>query len=126
MNAKTEGSFGPYTPVMQAGNHYYISGQVGVGPDKQAAADIEGQTHQALQNLKALLRGHSLEMDSVVKTTVYLTDMSDFEKVNKIYVSYFPEPRPARACVEVAGLPKIAANKLLIELEAVAYKGPDS
>lgn len=115
--------YGPYSPIKKADNFYFVSGQVGIDPiSKSATDDITGQTIQALDNLKAVLELNSLSMRKVVKTTIYLKNMSDFAKMNEVYVSYFNEPRPARACVEVAGLPNLAENELLIEIEAVAHK----
>ena len=118
-------TFGPYSPIYQAGNHFYVSGQVGIDPKtKSAPMDIESQTHQAMQNLKQILASKNLNFSNLVKTTIFLTDIQDFQTVNKIYESYFKgsEPKPARACVEVSSLPEIADEKLLVEIEAVAYK----
>ncbi len=118
-------TFGPYSPVYKAGNSYYISGQVGVDlKTKSARSDIESQTHQVMKNLAAILADQNLELSNLVKTTIYLTDIKDFGQVNEIYDSYFKKnlPKPARACVEVKSLPGVADEKLLIEIEAVAYK----
>ena len=114
--------YGPYTPVRSAGDFHFVSGQIGVDPaTKQAAADIAAQTRQALVNLGAVLREKGLTEADVVKTTVFLKDLGDFAAVNEVYQKFFPEPRPARSCVGVAGLPRIAATDLLVEIEAVAY-----
>lgn len=118
-------TFGPYSPIYRAGNNYYVSGQVGADPKtKTAAADIESQTHQVMKNLVSVLAGEGLELSDLVKTTIYLADIKDFARVNDIYDSYFKKnlPKPARACVEVSGLPEVADEKLLIEIEAIAYK----
>lgn len=113
-------TYGPYSPVRQAGDLYFVSGQVGIDPaTKQAAKDIEAQTRQTLDNLLRVLEEHSLTADNVVKTTIYLKHMNDFAAVNEIYMTYFNEPRPARATVEVAGLPQLAKHELLVEIEAV-------
>lgn len=114
-------TFGPYTPVRQAGNLYFVSGQVGVEPDsKTTPADIAGQTHQTLKNMAAALQAVGLHMDQVVKTTIYLTDMGDFPAVNDIYTGYFTEPRPARSTVAVVELPRVAGDvRLRIEMDAV-------
>ncbi|HUP26032.1 MAG TPA: RidA family protein [Candidatus Limnocylindrales bacterium] len=115
-------SYGPYSPHRQAGNIYFISGQVGINPDTKAAAkDIKRQTAQALENLNEVLVKNGLGMAQVVKTTIFLKDMADFDDMNSVYSTYFSDPRPARSCVEVAGLPQLADNELLIEIEATAY-----
>ena len=123
MNATTaQPQFGPYTPVRKAGDYYFVSGQVGVDSDKKAAPTVEAQCHQVLKNLGTVLKNAGLTMVDVVKTTIFLQDITDYAAVNDIYVTYFPEPRPARSCVAVAALPNVADNTLLIEIEAVAYK----
>lgn len=118
-------TLGPYSPVTQAGNHYYISGQVGVNPaTKNASSNIDGQTKQVMKNLEAVLETRNLAFTNLVKTTIYLKDITDFNIVNKIYESFFDQnsPRPSRACVEVSSLPNVADKELLIEIEAIAYK----
>ncbi len=120
-NASTM-SFGPYTPVRQAGDYYFVSGQVGVDPaTKTASEDIADQTRQALDNLKSMVEAAGLTIDHVVKTTIYVVDMADFATVNDVYVSYFNEPRPARSTVGVKELPRVAGDTpIKIEIEAVA------
>ncbi len=111
----------PYSTIRQAGDFYFASGQIGIDPDtKRALSDVSSQTHQVLKNLEAVLATVSLSLASVVKTTVYLKNIDDFVMVNEIYASYFKEPFPARACVEVSALPKVGSTELLIEIEAVA------
>jgi 2-iminobutanoate/2-iminopropanoate deaminase len=118
-------TFGPYSPVRQVGDFYYVSGQVGVNAATgEAGAGIAAQTRQVLDNMKAVLAAVGLGMDDVVKTTIFVTNIDDFAAVNEVYVSYFAEPRPARSTVQVAGLPKVAKNtSLLVEIEAVAHRG---
>jgi 2-iminobutanoate/2-iminopropanoate deaminase len=121
-------TYGPYSSIRQAGQCWYTSGQIGVAPgETAAAADITSQTQQAMNNLQAVLATANLRPDDVVKTTIYLKNMSDFETVNKIYGDYFPESaaKPARSCVAVAELPRIGDTELLIEIEAIASKGSD-
>jgi 2-iminobutanoate/2-iminopropanoate deaminase len=117
-------AFGPYSPVRQVGNTYYVSGQVGVDPKTRIASDdLETQVRQALKNLGTALSSVGLVHDNVVKTTLFVTDMSAFVTVNEIYVSYFNEPRPARSTVGVAELPRIGGDtKILFEIEAVAVR----
>ena len=116
-------AYGPYSPIRKSGNLYYLSGQVGVNPiTKKAAKNIKAQTKQTLRNIKSLLAANQLKVDNVIKTTIFLTDINDFRPVNAIYVDFFNEPRPARSCLEVSALPKVANEKLLVEIEAIAYK----
>lgn len=116
-------TYGPYSPIKRAGDLYFVSGQVGIDPKtKQAAKGVVRQTKQALENLKTLLENYGLSINNTVKTTVYLKNMDDFAAMNEVYLQHFDEPRPARACIEVAGLPKLADNELLIEIEAVVHQ----
>jgi 2-iminobutanoate/2-iminopropanoate deaminase len=117
--------YGPYSPVCKAGDFYYVSGQLGVdGETKKAPAALVDQAHLLFKNLQELLSENQLTLNDIVKTTVFVTNIDDFKTVNKIYVSYFKQPRPARSCVEVSNLPKVTSNNatVLIEMEAVAYK----
>lgn len=119
-------TFGPYSPIYKSDDLYFVSGQVGVDPEtKQAGKTVEEQTAQVMMNMTAVLASQDLSMDDVVKTTIYLTNMEDFPKVNDIYSGYFDgeAPRPARATVGVQDLPHIAGNtKLVVEIEAIARK----
>ena len=118
-------TFGPYTPIIQAGNLYFVAGQVGVDPEtKQAGKTIEEQTSQALSNLAAVLASANLDMQDVVKTTVYLTNMDDYDAMNSVYIGHFKSPRPARAAVGVRELPRVGGDvPLRVEIEAVAMEG---
>ncbi len=119
--------YGPYTPIVQAGDLFFVSGQVGIDPSGgQAAAGADEQTHQVMKNLQAVLATANLSLADVVKTTVFLKNMADFQAVNEVYQTYFFEPRPARSCVEVAALPTIGDVELLVEIEAVAFRNPTS
>ncbi|HUS26493.1 MAG TPA: Rid family detoxifying hydrolase [Nevskiaceae bacterium] len=117
-------TFGPYSPVRQAGTLYFISGQVGVDvATKTAPHGVADQTRLALANLAGALDSVGLTPDDVLKTTVYLADMGDFAAMNDIYVQFFVEPRPARACVAVKELPRVAGDiPIRVEIEAVAAK----
>lgn len=117
-------TFGPYSPIRKAGNTYYISGQVGVDPvTKTAATDVQAQTQQVLQNMQALLAANGLAMDDIIKTTIFVVNISDFAEINSIYETFFAPPRPARSTVGVKELPRVAGDTaLLVEIEAVAYK----
>jgi 2-iminobutanoate/2-iminopropanoate deaminase len=114
---------GPYTPIRRSGDTYYISGVIGLHPaTKTAASDITSQTTQVFENLKSVLQTQGLMLDDIVKTTVFLTNMGDFSAMNDVYVAQFTAPRPARSCVGVAELPRVANVPLVIELEAIAYR----
>ena len=117
-------TFGPYSPIRQADDVYFVSGQVGVDPaTKQAAESVAEQTKQVLENMRSLLEAKGLSMQDVVKTTIFVTDMGDFAAVNEVYVTYFAEPRPARATVAVAELPRVAGDvPIKVEIEAIATR----
>jgi 2-iminobutanoate/2-iminopropanoate deaminase len=99
---------GPYNQAVQAGNLLFISGQVALKPGSGdlANADIIEETHQVMQNLKAILTEAGISFDDVVKTTIFLSDMALFGQVNEIYGKYFSGEFPARETVAVKGLPK--------------------
>ncbi len=110
---------GPYCHAVEAGNFVFTSGQIGLDPNTQELAEgIEAQTKQVLENLKAVLKAAGLTLSDVIKTTVFLDDVSDFGVVNEIYETYFNDSKPARSCVEAGALPKGA----LIEIEVIAAK----
>lgn len=102
---------GPYSQAIRAGNWVYCSGQI------SQDGDVAQQTTQVLKNLAAVLEAAGCTLSNVVKTTVYLADMNDFAAVNTIYANAFGDHRPARACVQVARLPK----DVRVEMDAVAY-----
>ena len=111
-------AIGPYSQAIDLGNLVFTSGQIPVAPDGTVSNDIVEQAHQALKNLKAVLEAAGCSMDSVVKTTVFISDMDQFGAINAVYEQYFSRPYPARSCVQVAKLPKGVG----IEIEAVATK----
>ena len=112
---------GPYNQAIKAGNFVYCSGQIAINPNSNkidCLGDIKGETTQVLNNLKAVLTASGASLEDVIKTTIFLTDLNNFQIVNKIYSEFFQsEPSPARACVEVSSLPK----GVLIEIDCVAY-----
>ena len=122
---KKTATYGPYSPIKNAGNLYFVSGQVGIDPEsKKAPADIKAQTEQVILNIKAVLDTKNLSLDNVVKTTVYVTDMADFAAMNEVYANYFDSVKPARATVAVKELPRVGGDvDIVIEIDAVAYKG---
>ena len=110
-------AIGPYSHCVNVGRMVFTSGQIGLNPETGVLAEgIEAQTIQALNNLKAVLEAANSGMENIVKTTVFVKDMADFAKVNKLYGMMIPAPFPARSCVEVAALPAGA----LVEVEAMA------
>jgi len=106
--SKAPAPIGPYNQAVQAGNTLFISGQVALKPGtgELANADIIEETHQVMQNLKAILSEANLDFNAVVKTTIFLSDMELFGQVNEIYGKYFEGEFPARETVAVKGLPK--------------------
>ena len=104
---KAPAAIGPYSQAVKAGDLIFFSGQIPLCADGTlCAGDITEQIKQVLQNMRAMLNAAGLDFSHVVKTTIYLTDLADFAVVNELYGNCFAEPFPARACVEVAGLPK--------------------
>ena len=114
-------AIGPYSQDIKSQGLLFCSGQIAIDPATGVIVEggIEAQTERVCENVMALLKEAGVEPSSVVKTTVFITDMNDFPKVNEIYASYFAEPFPARSCVGVASLPKGA----LVEIEVVASLG---
>lgn len=116
---KAPAAVGPYSQGIRAkGELLFLSGQVPLDPATSKLVDggIESQTRQCCANLAAVLASQGLSLENVVKTTVFITNMADFPKVNGIYKEYFPTPCPARSCVQVSALPLGAQ----VEIEAIA------
>ena len=112
-------AIGPYSQGVKAGGMLFCSGQVALDPatgEMVGASDVAAQTERTMQNLAAVLAAAGTSFASVVKTSIFLADLQDFATVNQVYARYFPANPPARATVEVAGLPKGA----LVEIEAIA------
>ena len=111
---------GPYSQAIMAGGWLYCSGQIPIDPSNGSIVgegDVAAQTQQVLKNLKAVLKASGCEISQVVKTTIFLADLNDFSTVNEIYSQTFNGPiPPARACVEVAAIPK----GCLVEIECIA------
>ncbi len=112
------GAIGPYSQAIKANGFVFVSGQLPVVPatGQFAEGGVAGQTRQSLANVKAILAEAGCALDDVVKTTVFIKDMNDFGAVNTAYAEYFTHDCPARACIEVARLPKDA----LVEVEVIA------
>ncbi|HQW16494.1 MAG TPA: RidA family protein [Bacteroidia bacterium] len=99
---------GPYSQAVQCGNILFVSGQIAIDPanGQLITSSISAQTTRIMQNIEAILLAAGLNFSNIVKTTIFLTSMSDFDEVNKVYGSYFKDNFPARETVAVAGLPK--------------------
>ena len=110
-------AIGPYSQAVSAGGFLFVSGQVPIDPETGVLirGDAAAQTRRALQSLDAIVRAAGATLDDVVKTTVYLADMNDFAAMNRAYATWFADPAPARAAVQVARLPKDAQ----IEIDAI-------
>jgi 2-iminobutanoate/2-iminopropanoate deaminase len=110
---------GPYTQALAVGPFVFVSGQIPLDPQgNMVKGDIVVQTCQVIANLKAVLAAAGLTLKDVVKTTVFLADLADFQEMNRAYAEFFPGHPPARSTVQVAGLPRGAS----IEIEAIAAK----
>jgi 2-iminobutanoate/2-iminopropanoate deaminase len=109
---------GAYSPAIKAGNLLFVSGQIPIDPATGALVDgnISTQTEQVMRNLGALLRAAGVGFEHVVRTTVFLADMSEFAAMNEVYSRYVTDPPPARATVQVARLPR----DVRIEVDAIA------
>lgn len=116
--SKAPGAIGPYSQAIMAGNLIYTSGQLPIDPEtgEMVGNDIVLQTRMSLKNVKVILEEAGSSMDKIVKTTVYLSDMANFGKMNEVYKEFFSGDYPARSAFQVARLPKDA----LVEIEVVA------
>ena len=99
-------ALGPYSPAVKLGDFVYLSGQIPLNPEtgEVEGTTIEEQTHQVMKNIKAVLNDMGLDYKHIVKTTIFVSDLNDFDKLNEVYGSYLEEPYPARSCVQVARL----------------------
>lgn len=113
-------AIGPYSQAIKNGNMLFLSGQIPLDPETGNLIEggIEFQTKQVLKNIEAVLNAAGFNRDDVLKTTIFLKNLSDFHIVNSLYGEFFTTPFPARSTIEVAGLPKSA----LIEIELIASK----
>jgi len=116
--SKAPGAVGPYSQAVRTGNFVFVAGQVAIDPTvgEVIEGDVAAQTHQVLTNLSAVLEAASSSLARVVKTTVFLKDMGQFQAMNAVYAEFFPSDPPARSTIEVAALPLGA----LVEIEAIA------
>ena len=111
-------AIGPYSQAIIAGNFLFTAGQIALDPatGQLVAGDVAAQTERVMANLTAVLEGAGTGWSQVVKTTIYLQDMTDFPRVNEVYGRLIGDARPARSTVQVAGLPR----GVLVEIDAVA------
>ena len=112
-------AIGPYSQAIHIGEFLYTSGQIALNPENMEMMNgaIEEETEWVLKNLEAILKADGMSLAHVIKTTVYLTDLGEFARVNQVYEKFFGETKPARACVQVAALPKGAK----VEIDAIAH-----
>ncbi len=117
--AKSPAALGPYNHAVRVGDLLFCAGQIAINPadGNLNAGDIKAQTERVLENIKAILDDQKLTFASVVKSTVFLTDLANFAGMNEVYAKYFTENFPARSTVQVAGLPKGAS----VEIEVIAH-----
>ncbi len=118
---KAPAPIGPYNQAILVGNTLYTSGQIALDPISMELVldDIETETNQVMQNMKAVLAAADMTFDNIVKSTIFIMDMNDFAKINSVYATYFHEKTaPARETVQVAGLPK-GVN---VEISMIAVK----
>lgn len=111
-------AIGPYVQAIISDRLIFVSGQIALDAASGRLVDgsVEDETRQVLENLRAILAAAGVEMDAVVRTTIYLTDVADFPRVNQVYAGFFAQPFPARATVGVAALPRGAR----VEIDAIA------
>lgn len=117
---KAPAAIGPYAQGVQAGQMVFVSGQLPIDPatGEMCSGTVGDMTRQSMANIAAILAEAGCTLTHVVKTTIFLKDLEDFAQVNEAYAAFFPENPPARACVQVAKLPKDAR----VEIEAIAVK----
>ena len=112
-------AIGPYSQAITFQNLIFVSGQIPLDPKTMTVVseDIKTQTKQVLENLEAILKAADSSFSKVLKTTIYIKDMNDFDKINTVYSSFFKAKTPARATIEVSRLPK----DVKIEIDAIAH-----
>lgn len=110
-------AIGPYSQGIIVNNMFYSSGQIPLKPNGELIqGNVQEQTEQVLKNVTAVLKEAGTSLENVVKTTLYIKDMTEFSLINEVYEKYFSSHKPARSCVEVARLPK----DVLVEIEVIA------
>lgn len=119
VTADAPGAVGPYSQGVRSAPYVFVSGQIPLDPKGQpVAGGVPEQTERCLLNVRAILAEAGLVMDDLVKVTVFMTDLKQFDAMNAVYAKHFKAPYPARACVQVSALPKGAS----VEIEAIGLK----
>lgn len=121
LSANAPAPIGPYSQAIEVNGMLYCSGQIPLNPangEVVGAGDVQAQAEQVMKNIEAVLTAADLKFSNIVKTTIYLTTMNDFAKVNEVYGKFFPQNPPARSTVAVAGLPK----GVQVEIEVLAAR----
>jgi len=114
---KAPAAVGTYSQGVELNGTFFFSGQIGLDPKlMQMSLTFDGQLEQILKNIDGLLESQGLTRENIIKTTIFMTDLKDFPKVNAAYENFFTQPYPARSCVEVSALPK----ESLVEIEVIA------
>ena len=115
---------GPYSQAVIAGNMLYVSGQIALHPvtGELVMSNLEAETRQVMENIRAILAQASVSFDAIVKSSIFLSDMAHFTRVNEVYSSFFTGNYPARETVQVAGLPK----NVNVEISVIAFLGNNS
>lgn len=118
--SKAPAAIGPYSQAIEVNGTLYVSGQIPFVPETMTVVseDVKEQTRQSLENVKAILEEAGYSLKDVVKAGVFIKDMNDFASINEVYAEYLGEVKPARACVEVARLPR----DVKVEIEVIAVK----
>ena len=111
-------AIGPYSQAVKTGSFIFLSGQLPIDPRTNTieAKDVQGQTRQIMENIKAILQEEGLSLSNIVKTTIFISDMNHFTMINEIYSAYLGDHRPARSMVEVSRIPKDS----MVEIEVLA------
>jgi len=120
LSEKAPRPIGPYSQAIEVGEYVFCSGQIGVDSSGELVDGIAAQTNRTLMNLKEVLGKVGLTLGNVVKTTVFMVDLSEFSKMNEEYGKHFPSPPPARSTVQAAALPRGAR----VEIDAIAVRNP--
>lgn len=117
---KAPAAVGTYSQGVEYNGTYLFSGQIGIDPATGSLVEgFEAQTKQIMKNIDGLLESCDITREHIIKTSIFVTDLANFGKVNEAYIEYFTEPYPARSCIQVPALPKGA----LVEIEVIAAKG---
>ncbi|MGB9825239.1 MAG: RidA family protein [Desulfofundulus sp.] len=119
MTSNAPKAIGPYSQAIRAEQWIFISGQLALDPttNQLVEGDVRVQTERAILNIRAILQAEGLDLENIVKTTVFLTDINEFAAFNEVYARYFGESLPARSAIQAAALPKGAR----VEIEAIAW-----